>query len=76
MFFDDVRVISTIVLCVILPVIYLIYYRKFRYFIFDQREKVTKGKTSRGKCPPFFPNGKKYIKRTSDHHPLTLRVHT
>ena len=47
------------VLLAILPVLYFLYYQKFRYFIFDQREKVTKGKTSRGKCPPFFPNGKR-----------------
>lgn len=68
MLFDDVRVSSTIILCLILPVLYLLYYRKFRYFIFDQREKVTKGKSSRGKCPPFFPNGKTYEtqKKTSD----------
>jgi len=60
MIIDDLRVNTTVVLFVILPLLYFIYYRKFRYFIFDQRDKVTKGKTSRGKCPPFFPNGKKY----------------
>jgi hypothetical protein len=58
MIIDDLRVSTTVVLFVILPIFYFIYYRKFRYFIFDQRDKVTKGKTSRGKCPPFFPNGK------------------
>jgi ABC-type Mn2+/Zn2+ transport system permease subunit len=59
----DLRVPTTIVLFIILPLLYFIYYRKFRYFIFDQRDKVTKGKTSRGKCPPFFPNGKRYKKQ-------------
>jgi hypothetical protein len=49
---------TTIVLIIILPLLYYVYYRKFRYFIFDQSEKVTKGQISRGKCPPFYPNGK------------------
>ncbi len=57
---DDLRVSTTVILFVIVPIFYFIYYRKFHYFIFDQKDKVTKGKTSRGKCPPFFPNGKKY----------------
>jgi hypothetical protein len=59
MIIDYLNVSTTAVFFVILPLLYFIYYRKFRYFIFDQRDKVTKGKTSRGKCPPFFPNGKK-----------------
>ncbi len=63
MIIPDIRATTTIVLFVILPLLYFIYYRKFRYFIFDQRDKVTKGKISRGKCPPFFPNGKKYKNR-------------
>jgi hypothetical protein len=63
MIIDDLHVSTTVVLFIIVPLFYFIYYRKFRYFIFDQRDKVTKGKTSRGKCPPFFPNGKLYKKR-------------
>ena len=59
MLIDYLNISTTVVLFVILPLFYFIYYWKFRYFIFDQRDKVTKGKTSRGKCPPFFPNGKK-----------------
>lgn len=70
MIFVDLYVIATTVLFVILPLLYFIYYRKFRYFIFDQRDKVTKGKTSRGKCPPFFPNGKIYVLKSIDHHLL------
>ncbi|CAF1385201.1 unnamed protein product [Rotaria sordida] len=45
------------IILIILPVLYYIYYRKFRIFIYDQPEKVTKGKTIRGKCPPSYPNG-------------------
>ncbi|CAF4476746.1 unnamed protein product, partial [Rotaria sp. Silwood2] len=45
------------VILIVLPILYYIYYRKFRIFIFDQPEKVTKGKVIRGKCPPSYPNG-------------------
>ena len=46
------------VVVIIFPILYYFYYRKFRKFIYDQPEKVTKGKTVRGKCPPAYPNGK------------------
>ena len=57
MLLDYLNVSTATIVCISLPVIYFFYYRVFRYFIFDQREKVTKGRSSRGKCPPFFPNG-------------------
>ncbi|CAF1020746.1 unnamed protein product [Adineta ricciae] len=60
---DYFRLTTTNVLVIILPLLYYFYYRKFRYFIFDQRDRVTKGKTSRGKCPPFFPNDSCDLKR-------------
>ncbi|CAF0772677.1 unnamed protein product [Adineta steineri] len=66
---DYIRINTTTILCVIVPLIYIIYYRIFRYFIFDQRKKVTKGKTSRGKCPPFFPNGWYWIINSCDLKP-------
>lgn len=75
MMFTDLSVITTTVLFVILPLFYFIYYRKFHYFIFDQRDKVTKGKTSRGKCPPFFPNGKIHILKVIDHRLLNTYAH-
>ena len=65
---EYLNISTTVVLFVILPLFYFIYYHKFRYFVFDQRDKVTKGKTSRGKCPPFFPNGK----TTSNKHRLII----
>ncbi|CAF0783309.1 unnamed protein product [Rotaria sordida] len=66
---DYVQLTTTTVLFIIIPLLYLIYYRKFRYFIFDQRTKVTKGKTSRGKCPPSFPNGWFWIINSCDLKP-------
>ncbi|CAF0924090.1 unnamed protein product [Adineta steineri] len=42
---------------IMLTILYFIYYRKFRIFIYDQPEKVTKGNIRRGKCPPSYPNG-------------------
>lgn len=42
---------------IFLTILYFIYYRIFRVFIYDQPEKVTKGKIIRGKCPPAYPNG-------------------
>ncbi len=49
--------ISTVAI-IVLPIVYFLYYRKFHIFIYDQPEKVTKGKVIRGKCPPSYPNGK------------------
>jgi cholesterol 7-dehydrogenase len=54
---DLVSVNLWTVTVIILPILYFIYYRKFRVFIYDQPEKVTKGKIIRGKCPPAYPNG-------------------
>lgn len=45
------------IVAILLPILYIFYYRKFRIFIYDQPQKVTKGKIIRGKCPPAFPNG-------------------
>lgn len=46
---------------IVLPILYYMYYRKYRIYIYDQQEKVTKGKIGRGKFPPAFPNGNNYI---------------
>ena len=45
------------IILILLPVLYFVYRRKFRIFIYDQPEKVTRGKIVRGKCPPAYPNG-------------------
>ena len=55
---DAVRSSGWTILLVLVPVLYYIYYRKFRCFVYDQPEKVTKGKIVRGKCPPSYPNGR------------------
>jgi cholesterol 7-dehydrogenase len=61
------------VIVIILPILYFIYYRKFRIFIYDQPEKVTKGKIVRGKCPPAYPNGKfSYFLILEIHLPFVL----
>ena len=54
---DFLYINSWTILLIILPILYWLYRRKFRVFIYDQPEKVTKGKIIRGKCPPAYPNG-------------------
>ncbi|CAF1666405.1 unnamed protein product, partial [Rotaria magnacalcarata] len=63
---DYLPLTTTTLLLTVIPIFYFIYRRIFRYFIFDQRAKVTKGKVSRGKCPPFFPNGWFWIINSCD----------
>ncbi|CAF0945289.1 unnamed protein product [Didymodactylos carnosus] len=53
---DLTKLLFTLVL-LIPPLLYYKYYRIFKFFLFEQKQKVTKGNRSRGKCPPFFPNG-------------------
>ena len=40
-------------------VLYILYYRKFRHYVYDQVDDIPDINKSRprGKCPPFFPNG-------------------
>ena len=51
---------TLMVLTLIAIILYRLYYRKYRNYIYEQKERVREAyKTSRprGKCPPFFPNG-------------------
>jgi hypothetical protein len=38
-------------------IIYLIYYKKFRYYIFQQKKTLTQGTRRMGKTLPAYPNG-------------------
>jgi cholesterol 7-desaturase len=44
-------------LTLLLPIIYWLYYRKYRNYIFQQKNEIKTSKQPRGKCPPFAPNG-------------------
>ncbi len=46
-------------LITLITVSYLLYLRKFKFYIYHQVDDITEEKANkpRGKCPPFFPNG-------------------
>jgi cholesterol 7-desaturase len=48
---------SQLIVALILTVGYYLYYRKYRYYLFLQKDEIKNAKVPRGKCPPFFPNG-------------------
>lgn len=41
----------------ILALVYLVYYKKYRRYVYLQDDDVKNPSKPRGKCPPFFPNG-------------------
>lgn len=60
---------KTIYLPIILVVIYLLYYKKFSFYIWRQSKTTTKGKRNIGKTIPAFPNGWFIIMSSSELKP-------
>ena len=46
-----------IVITLCLSILYFFYYKKYRYYIFRQKDEAPNPNKPRGKCPPFYPNG-------------------
>lgn len=46
-----------IVVLIIGVLLYILYYRKYRRYIYEQKKIVGNSERPRGQCPPFFPNG-------------------
>lgn len=53
LFFAEHKIL-VLIICVLL---YVIYYRKYRKYIFVQKKIIGNSERPRGQCPPFFPNG-------------------
>lgn len=60
---------------ILFTIIYGLYYRKYRNYIYLQKDNITEqmGNKPRGKCPPFYPNGWYSLMNSDDLNPSEVK---
>jgi cholesterol 7-dehydrogenase len=57
---------TTLILMLVFIILYIIYYKKYAFYIFEQKTNFTKGKRYMGCTPPVYPNGWFCIGKSSE----------